>query len=224
MPPRSCCPHHVAPQPRFLWAPRAHMTSAAAACSGGRLIVVLDMDECLIHSTNFSDETAATDSRQAELRPEPVDRLSTEEVQTFLLNMGDGVTCTVHKRPGLDDFLRACADEFDTYVMTAGTQGYAEPLLDVLDPRGDLLLGRFYRHDCKKVTGSWGTQFLKDLAAVVPPETEPSRMVLVDNNPISFVSQPDNGIQVHSLSSRGFLVKLTYPSPQQQQQQQQQEF
>ena len=85
---------------------------------------------------------AANDSRQAEQRPDSVG--GAREVERFVLGMGDGVTCTVHKRPGLEEFLRACAGEFDTYVMTAGTQAYAEPLLDVLDPGKEMLLGRFY--------------------------------------------------------------------------------
>lgn len=66
-----------------------------------RLTVVLDMDECLIHSTDFSDD--ASGYRQSEARPDDVKRA----VETFVLEMGDGVTCTVHKRPGLLEFLSA---------------------------------------------------------------------------------------------------------------------
>jgi hypothetical protein len=62
---------------------------------------VLDMDECLIHSTDFSDD--ASGYRQSEARPDSVK----QSVETFVLEMGDGVSCTVHKRPGLPEFLEA---------------------------------------------------------------------------------------------------------------------
>lgn len=87
--------------------------------------------------------------------------------------------------------------EFDTYVFTAGTEPYASPLLDVLDPHG-ALKGRRYRQDCRRVTvASRGgqTQYLKDLTAVTDVAGL-SRCVLVDNNPMSFVSNPSNGIPV----------------------------
>ena len=75
----------------------------AEATSGesSRLMVVLDMDECLIHSTDFSDD--ATGYRQTEDRPDAVKKA----VETFVLEMDGGVTCTVHKRPGLLEFLSA---------------------------------------------------------------------------------------------------------------------
>ena len=38
----------------------------------------------------------------------------------------DGMECQVYKRPGLDAFLKSCAEQFDTFVFTAGTQSYAE--------------------------------------------------------------------------------------------------
>jgi len=150
------------------------------------------MDEMMIHSARFSDEPdegyrQSEASRPGVINPE-------KDVESFILQLGDGVSCTVYKRPGLDDFLRACSEEFETHVFTAGTQGYAEPLLDHLDPDRTLIKGRFYRADCRPVK-VWGgqTQFLKDLSAVTP---ELHRTVLVDNNPLSFVCQPSNGIPV----------------------------
>jgi CTD small phosphatase-like protein 2 len=70
---------------------------------------------------------------------------------------------------------------------------------------------RFYRHDCRQVTGPWGTQYLKDLAAVVPPSTDPGRLVLVDNNPISFVCQPSNGIRVPDFHGEPDEVLMASP-------------
>ena len=94
--------HHTA---RRVACQRLHRAAAGVqtmvASGQQRLTVVLDMDECLIHSTDFSDD--ASGYRQSEARPDDVKRA----VETFVLEMGDGVTCTVHKRPGLLEFLSA---------------------------------------------------------------------------------------------------------------------
>ena len=74
--------------------------------------------------------------------------------------------------------------------MTAGTRDYAEPLLDQLDPKG-LLKGRFYRDSCVFHEG----HYFKDLSLV---DQDFKRVVLVDNNPASFVLCPANGIPVPS--------------------------
>jgi CTD small phosphatase-like protein 2 len=164
-----------------------------------KLIVVLDLDECLVHSTDFRGEVfagAGADScyRQWEARPQLVE--AAPEIESFRLELGDGSSCTVHKRTGLDAFLKACAEEFDLFAFTAGTPVYAGPLLDRLDPHARLFKGRRYREHCRAVaTPQRGVQFLKDLCAVADEE-ELKRCVLVDNNPVSFVCQPSNGIQV----------------------------
>ena len=54
------------------------------------------------------------------------------------------------------------SSRFDTYVMTAGTRDYAEPLLDVLDPNR-VLKGRFYRDSCVFHEG----HYFKDLRFVL---------------------------------------------------------
>ena len=156
----------------------------SASSEQQRLIVVLDMDECLIHSSNFTRPDG--DFRQYEdSRPEVV--AETDAVDSFNLVMADGSSCVVHKRPGVDKFLEECASEFETCVFTAGTQQYAEPLLEQLDPKG-YIQQKFYRHHCRgvPVPGTQSVQFLKDLSAVTP---DMHRCVLVDNNPISFILQ-----------------------------------
>ena len=76
-------------------------------------------------------------------------------------------------------------------------QGRGVGPADVLDPHRSLFQGRFYRQDCRRMPGS--RQYLKDLEAVARKRglcEGLGRMVLVDNNPVSFVCQPDNGIPV----------------------------
>ena len=95
------------------------------------------------------------------------------------------------------------------YVFTAGTEAYAAPLLDLIDPERKLT-GRFYRTSCRRVVCELGELYLKDLSSLPLPQPL-SRVVLVDNNPVSFLVQPCNGIPVVSWCV--FLSLACPPSP-----------
>ena len=151
-----------------------------------RLALVLDMDECLVHSTFLGKQ----EYRQDEDRPESHDCYE----DSFEIFMADGERAIVNKRPGLDEFLQVASKQFDLYVFTAGLEIYGKPVLDVLDPSNTIFKGRFYRNSCYNI----GELFLKDLRVV---RNDLSRIVLVDNNPISFLLQPSNGIPVPSFYS-----------------------
>ncbi|CAM9404753.1 unnamed protein product [Ectocarpus fasciculatus] len=151
----------------------------------GKMTVVLDMDECLLHS-KFHGPGAY---RQLEERPDAVN-----EVNSFWVALDDGDTAQVNKRPGLDPFLEALARDYNTIVFTAAMPDYAGPVLDYIDPKGTLFHRRLYRSSCRQVKGA----FLKDLSVLGVESTDMSRTVLVDNNPLSFICQPTNGILVAS--------------------------
>ncbi|CAI5709038.1 unnamed protein product [Hyaloperonospora brassicae] len=150
-----------------------------------RLALVLDMDECLVHS-QFQNDVAQY--RQSERRPAHVAPYS----DSFEIVLDDGERARVNKRPGLDRFLEEAAKHYDVYVFTAGLEAYGKPILDALDPKGTLFAGRFFRASCRPHKG----MFLKDLRVVHGRDL--SRVVLVDNNPVSFLLQPSNGIPVPS--------------------------
>ena len=96
----------------------------------------------------------------------------------------------------MDEFLQRLSDEHDVFIFTAATEAYASPVLDRLDPTGCLIRGRFYRPSCLNKNGL----YLKDLTKIQGKMHKKSlkRVVLVDNNPVSFVAQPENGIPVPS--------------------------
>jgi hypothetical protein len=165
-----------------------------------RLVVALDVDECLIHSV-----LGTTEYRQAEERPESVGK-----VNHISVTLEDGEIITVNKRPGLLKFLEAVSIEFYVVAFTAGKVGYADKVLEALDPEGKIFKHKLYRTSCFHARGG---VFLKDLDRVVEIADCPfgcsneswtckhdalARTVLVDNSPLSFIKNPDNGILVSS--------------------------
>jgi hypothetical protein len=146
-----------------------------------RLIVVLDMDECLVHTvwsdTETNEQTSAALSK-------------------FALSMrGDDRRPTVNLRPGLEPFLRAlCTDpELEVHIFTAGTESYAAPLLDTLEGLLHVSLPRRHFRSACTVRNE---HYMKDLSTITGRGDNLARVVLVDNSSTSFVPQPDNGIPI----------------------------
>ncbi|GMI53254.1 hypothetical protein TeGR_g9025 [Tetraparma gracilis] len=148
------------------------------------------MDECLIHSQFLS----GTDYRQYEDRTHEKKSAGGEGgVEQFSLELPDGDVVVVNKRPGLDEFLEACAGRWETRIFTAAMSVYANPVLDTLDPDDEIFSKRYYREQCTPHP-SLGV-YAKDLSLVVD-DRDLKRVVLVDNNPMSFLTQPSNGVLV----------------------------
>ena len=82
----------------------------------GKKTLVLDLDETLVHSSfkPISDP----------------DYIIPVEIE------GKIVDVYVLKRPMMDEFLAAVGPNFEVVVFTASLSKYADPLLDLLDPRG----------------------------------------------------------------------------------------
>lgn len=181
------------------------------------LVVVLDMDECLLHSQFFSHQNSQQDSyRQYEDRPrqshafgndEEAESIITTSVESFRLSLPDGDLVHVNKRPNLDVFLKEITKKFETHVFTAAMEIYAGPVLDTLDPDRTMFSKRFYRESC--VLDHELGVYVKDLGNILNPEEnqenemddflrdyDEERVVLVDNNPLSFLANPSNGILV----------------------------
>ncbi len=90
----------------------------------GRKLLVLDLDETLVHSS---------------FKPVPN--------SDYTLEIGvDGTLYNVYvlKRPGVDEFLERVSQCYEVVVFTASLPQYANPLLDLLDPKG-LIQGRLFR-------------------------------------------------------------------------------
>lgn len=97
------------------------------------------------------------------------------------------ISITVFERPGLAAFLHELERFAEVIVFTAGVQGYARPLTDAIDPEG-YITGRLYRDACVSTRYS---DHVKDLLRI---GRDLRKTVLVDNNPLSFLLQPHNGV------------------------------
>lgn len=154
------------------------------------LVVVLDMDECLIHS-QFLSAQSSNYAHQV-VKPDGDWKSSEEEVDSFQVRLPDGDLVHVNQRPHLHDFLARVSEKYETHVFTAAMEIYAKPVLDTLDPQGMRFTKRWYRESCVQTKEG---VFVKNLGVLQKNE---ARIVLVDNNPLSFLANPSNGILVTS--------------------------
>jgi Dullard-like phosphatase family protein len=187
------------------------------------LVVVLDMDECLIHSKFLSSPAAAqvyAHQLRRQHNHDQVNSASTADnaedgdsagssstlskskiVDSFNVTLPDGDLVHVNVRPGLTDFLEQVTAKYETHIFTAAMEVYAKPVLDQLDPTGTKFAGRWYRESCQSCPEHGA--YIKNLRNLEQDVHlgNMNRIVLVDNNPLSFLAQPSNGILVSNFYS-----------------------
>jgi len=152
----------------------------------GKLTVVLDIDETLIHTDTVGqfDEKFKYNGEEKKAKTGDI----TDDL--FHLELDD-FKVKVFRRPHLDWFLKEASSKFELVTFTAGVKMYGTGVLNKIDPEESLIQHRFFRHNCTPI----GNSYTKDLSHLGRPL---SRVVLVDNNPICFLPNPDNGIPVSS--------------------------
>ena len=134
-----------------------------------RKTLILDLDETLVHS-GFH----------------PFNRKS-----DFILNIkvdGKNHTIYVLKRPYVEEFLSEIAPYYDIIIFTASISEYASPLLDLLDKK-KLTTGRLFRQHCLFNHGL----YLKDIKII---QKDLKDVIIIDNNPVSYVMNQDNGLPI----------------------------
>ncbi|KAK0145212.1 CTD small phosphatase-like protein 2-A [Merluccius polli] len=82
-------------------------------------------------------------------------------------------------RPYVKEFLQAMAKVYEMFVYTSAKKGYAEKLLDILDPQRKLFRHRLYQEHCTCVLG----HYIKDLTVL---ERDLSKTVILDNAPHTY--------------------------------------
>ena len=163
------------------------------------LVVVLDMDECLIHSQFLQMNSPGAKYAHQVKRSNGFNNTSgdgsNDVVDTFNITLPDGELVRVHERPFLHDFLHEVSQKYETHIFTAAMEVYAKPVLQRLDPHGKIFTKAWYRESCE-LDSNVGA-YVKNLGFCWD-EDQLKRTVLVDNNPLSFLANPENGILVSS--------------------------
>eukprot|EP00941_MAST-03F_sp_MAST-3F-sp1_P006056 g6056.t1 len=157
-----------------------------------RLTVILDLDETLVHT--FKPKWKRKPELKDEGKEEEDDVDDGETTQNplkyFFVIDDNGEKLQVNVRPGLFEFLAKASARFEVRLWTAGNRSYATQVINQIDPDGTIFSGQMFRDSCIEKNGL----YLKDLRKV--PNVDLTRTVLVDNNPLSYVFQPRNGIHI----------------------------
>ena len=93
-------------------------------------------------------------------------------------------------RPFAISFLKRANRHFEVIAFTASERTYADAILDELDPDGQLIHHRLYRDHCVRLNAKI---YAKDLSII---NRDLSQMILVDNSPLSYLYQIENGVPV----------------------------
>lgn len=136
----------------------------------GKQTLVLDLDETLVHSS---------------FKPIPnPDFIIPVEIEDQVHKV------YVLKRPHVDAFLEGVGKHFEVVVFTASLSKYADPVLDLLDPKR-VITQRLFRESCSPYKGN----FVKDMSRL----GRSIRMVsIIDNSPTAYLFQPENAIPCES--------------------------
>jgi len=144
-----------------------------------RKVLVLDLDETLIHSHHDGvlRQTVKPGTPPDFILKVTIDR---HPVRFF-----------VHKRPHVDFFLNIVSKWYELVVFTASMEIYGTAVADKLDTNEGILRRRYYRQHCTLEFGS----YTKDLCAICP---DLSSVFILDNSPGAYRAYPDNAIPIKS--------------------------
>ncbi|KAK9315989.1 NLI interacting factor-like phosphatase-domain-containing protein [Lipomyces starkeyi] len=133
--------------------------------------LILDLDETLIHSMSKGGN------------------MSTGHMVEVKLEKQHAILYYVHKRPYCDEFLKKVSLWYNLVIFTASVQEYADPVIDWLERDRKYFRARYYRQHCTFRNGG----YVKDITFVEP---DLSKVMIIDNSPISYFLHEDNAIAV----------------------------
>ncbi|XP_066145606.1 CTD nuclear envelope phosphatase 1 homolog isoform X1 [Euwallacea fornicatus] len=144
-----------------------------------RKVLVLDLDETLIHSHH---DGVVRQTVRPGVPPDFVLKVTIDR---------HPVRFFVHKRPHVDFFLDIVSQWYELVVFTASMEIYGAAVADKLDSGRGILQRRFYRQHCTPDFGS----YTKDLSAIC---NDLSSVFILDNSPGAYKAYPDNAIPIKS--------------------------
>lgn len=184
--------------------PRLYPMSRSKSNVKKKKILILDLDETLIHSLNKLWIRSSTQSKMIEIKLNNISSLY-----------------YVHKRPFCDYFLQETLQWFELQIFTASVKEYADPIIDWLESEvldklkkkgmdnnnnsgnntinnmngeepNKIFTKRYYRNDC---TYRSGVGYIKDLSKFIRDDDLRNVMIL-DNSPISYALHEENAISI----------------------------
>ncbi|KAK8891055.1 hypothetical protein M9Y10_028260 [Tritrichomonas musculus] len=145
-----------------------------------KLCLVVDLDETLVHSsitqTGHPDLVLTLQDSCMESK-----RKKSSSVP---------VTVYVNFRPGAEEFIANLAPLYEMVFFTTSSKEYADLVLNKLDPCR-MVKHRLFRDNCTELGGN----FVKDLSRM---NRDLDRIIIIDNNPTSYMLQPTNAIAISS--------------------------
>lgn len=144
-------------------------------------ILVLDLDETLIHSASVN---SPYNSEKRALPIEP-------DFELQVVIEKDLVKFHVFKRPHVDEFLEIVSQWYDVVIFTAGIDAYGEIITNRLDNNRGIFKKKYYRRHCTPELGL----FSKDLSVIT---NDLSSIFILDNSPFAYKNYPHNAIQIKS--------------------------
>lgn len=142
-----------------------------------RYLLVLDIDETLVHSEPVVVNNKPTASANKQFD------------KTCKFDNGDGTydVYGVKFRPYLQDFISRMARLYDLAVYTASARDYADVVMDCLDPTRTIFCSRLYRDHCLPVNG----MNIKNMACF-----DGTDVFIVDNLIYSYAFHMNQGIPI----------------------------
>jgi len=174
--------------PRILAAPRPliprrqHSYTNTSAHGPHPKTLIIDLDETLIHSHSKGGRFAT--GHMVEVRMQ-----HTVGFGGAFLGPQVPILYYVHKRPHCDEFLKKVSKWYNLVIFTASVQEYADPVIDWLELERSYFSARYYRQHCTHRNGA----YIKDLSQVEP---DLSKVMIIDNSPVSYVFHEDNAIPI----------------------------
>ena len=139
--------------------------------SSDKKTLVLDLDETLVHS-----------------QFQPFDVPSDIILKIELENEFHDIHVMV--RPGVSEFLKNMGKIYEIVIFTASVSKYADPLLDIIDKEKNCKF-RLFREHCTPIN----TCYVKELKKL---GRELKNIIIVDNSPMSYALNPENGIPINT--------------------------
>ena len=140
----------------------------------------MDLDETLVHST--------------------FDQMQSPDVKIPIKLEDNTYDINVLIRPGTIEFLKEMGKLYEIVIFTASMSKYADPLITILDTT-KVVEHRLFREHCTYIDGT----FVKDLNRL---GRTLRNVLLVDNSPVCFSLQQENGIPIKSWYDDKYDVEL----------------